>query len=75
MEDNTPHLIWLLVLSLRFIATIQNSQGKVNGMEYVILLIKGNKTLPIGQTVSFFHTVWLFPSSSQVRPDGMLMVA
>ena len=61
MEDNTLYLIWLLVLSLRVIARIHNSQGKVNRMEYVILLTKGNKAPPIGQIISLFHTARLFP--------------
>lgn len=40
MEKNNPHLIWLLVLFMRFIAKIHNSQGKVNRMEYGIILVK-----------------------------------
>lgn len=46
---------------LENIATIHNSQGKVNRMEYVILLKKGNKAPPLGQIIFLFHSVWLFP--------------
>lgn len=54
MEDNTLYLIWLLVLCLRVIARIHNSQGNVNRMAYVILLTKGNKApLSVRSSLSF----------------------